>query len=118
MDPGVIDEMHVIDTRRTGCHASETGQAAVDMGDHFFVGWPVVLQHVLDQVDAAPRAVELVAERHIGRTGRGAEAAMDAFAQDLLGFGDTGILKLLGCEIGLHACVLCCRRRTVPDRRL
>ena len=41
------------------------------------------LQHVLDQVDAAARAVELVAEQHIGRAGRGAEAAMHAGAQDL-----------------------------------
>ena len=43
---------------------------------------PAVLQHVLDQIDAAARAVELVAQQHIGRAGRVAEAAMDAGAQD------------------------------------
>ena len=45
----------------------------------------IVLQHVLDEVDAPARAVEFVAEQHIGRAGRGAEAAMHAGAQDLLG---------------------------------
>ncbi len=72
------------------------------MGDDLLVGRPAVLQHVLDQVDAAARAVELVAERHIGRAGGGAETAMHAFAQDLLRFGDMRIGKLGKGEIGLH----------------
>ena len=62
-------------------------------------------QHVLDQVDASARAVELVAERHIGRACRGAETAMHAFPQDLFGFGDPGIGELLGGEIRLHIAV-------------
>ncbi len=61
-----------------------------------------VFQHVLDEVDAAARAVELVAERHIGGTGGGAETAMHAFAQDLFGFGDMRIGELFGGEVGLH----------------
>ena len=65
-------------------------------------GRPAVLQHVLDQIDAAARTVELVAERHIGRTGGRAEAAMHAFAQDRLGCGNMRIGELLGGEIGLH----------------
>ena len=48
------------------------------------VAGAVVLQHLLDQVDAAARRIELVAEQHIGRTGRGAEAAMHAGAQNLV----------------------------------
>jgi hypothetical protein len=43
------------------------------------------LEHLLDQVDAAARAVELVAEQLVGRAGRGAEAAVHALAQDRLG---------------------------------
>ena len=39
-------------------------------------------EHLLDQIDAAARAVEFVAEQLIGRAGRGAEAAVHAFAQD------------------------------------
>ena len=46
------------------------------------VGRPVVLQHVLDQIDAPARLIEFVAEQHIGRTGRGAKPAMHAGAQD------------------------------------
>ena len=58
-----------------------------------------VLQHVLDQIDAPARAVEFVAERHIGGTGGGAEAAMHAFAQDRLGFGDMGSASWSGVKL-------------------
>ena len=68
------------------------------------VAGPVVLQHVLDQIDAPARAVELVAEQHIGRAGGGAEAAMDAVAQDLVrDFGDRSDRQLGGVKAGLHA---------------
>ena len=99
---GVIDQVHVVHAGRAGRHAGEAGQAAVDMGDDFPVGRASVLQHVLDQVDAPARAVELVAQRHIGRAGRGAEAAMHAFAQDAFGFRDMRVGELLGREGGLH----------------
>ena len=55
------------------------------MLDHLGRGRAVVLQHLLDEINAAPGTVELVAEQHIGRAGRGAEAAMHAGAQDLFG---------------------------------
>ena len=84
MRAGMIDEMHVIDAGRAGGHAGEAGQAAVDMLDHLAPRRLAVLQHVLDQIDAAARRIDLVAEQHIGRAGRGAEAAMDASAQDLV----------------------------------
>ena len=32
MGAGMVDQMHVVDARRAGCHAGEAGQAAVDMG--------------------------------------------------------------------------------------
>ncbi len=72
------------------------------MLDHVGRRRPVILQHVLDQVDAAARRIELVAQQHIGRTGRGAEAAMDAGAQDLVGFRGGRIGKLSEREMGLH----------------
>ena len=99
---GIVDQVHVVDARRAGGHAGEARQAAVDVERHLLVGRLVVLQHVLDQVDAAARAVELVAEQDVGRAGRGAEAAMDAAAEDLLGNGGVGIGKLGEGEIGLH----------------
>ena len=63
----------------------------------------VVLQHVLDQVDAPARGIELVAEQHIGRAGRGAEAAMDAGAQDPVRFRGIRIGELRQGEGRLHA---------------
>ncbi|MGY4329723.1 hypothetical protein ACVWWG_004140 [Bradyrhizobium sp. LB7.2] len=93
-DPGLVDKVHVIDPRGAGRHAGQARQAAVDMLDHFSRRRQVLLQHLLDQIDAAARAIELVAKQHIGRTGRGAEAAMDAGAQDLVGFRDVGVGEL------------------------
>src|ERR1700744_532537 len=69
---------------------------------HFRCRRLVLLQHLLDQINAAARAIELVAEQHIGRTGRGAEAAMHAGAQYLVGFLDVGIGELGEAEIGFH----------------
>ena len=63
----------------------------------------VFFQHLLDEIDSAARAIEFVAEQNIGRTGRGAEAAMHALAQDLVGFRDIGIGQLSEAEFGLHA---------------
>src|SRR2546426_941989 len=79
---------------RAGRHAGEAGQAAVDMLYHLGGRRAVLLQHLLDEIDPAARAIEFVAQQHIGRTGRGAEAAMHAGAQDLVGFGDVGIGEL------------------------
>ena len=64
---------------------------------------PVLFQHLLDEIDPAARAIEFVAEQHIGRTGRGAKSAMHAGAQDLVGFRDIGIGELREAEFGLHA---------------
>ena len=63
---------------------------------------PAARQHVLDQVDAAARTVEFVAEQDIGRAGCGAEPAMRAVPQHLLGRRNVGIGELLGCEVGPH----------------
>jgi len=82
---GVIDQVHIVHAGRTCRHTGQTGQAAVDVLDHLGRGIALVLQHVLDEVDAPPRAVELVAKQHIGRAGGGTEAAMDAFADHPLG---------------------------------
>ena len=56
MGAGMIDEVHVVHARRTGGHAGKTGEAAVDVLDHVGSRRPVVLQHVLDEVDAPARA--------------------------------------------------------------
>ena len=79
------------------------------MLDHFGRRRAVVLQHVLDEVDASPRAVELVAEQHIGRAGRGAEAAMHAGAQNLFRHADVRVGELRGGEVRLHQRPSCMR---------
>ena len=102
MRPRVVDQVHVVDAGRAGGHAGEAGEAAVDVAHHLLGRRAAGFQHVLDQVDAPARAVELVAEQQEGRAGRGAEPAMDAGAQDLVGGGDIGVAQLFSGEIRLH----------------
>src|SRR5688572_17341440 len=64
--------------------------------------WTVLLQHVFGEVDAAARAVELVACEQIGRARSRAEAAMDAGAQDAVRFRDLRVGELGGGEVSLH----------------
>ena len=118
--PRMVDEVHVVDVGGAGGHAGEARQAAVDVLDDLLARRLVVLEHVLDQVDAAARAVELVAEQQVGRAGRGAEAAMHAAPQDLLRRGDVRIAQLLGREDGLHRlpAARAPRVRSSPDRVL
>src|SRR6201997_4854633 len=73
------------------------------MLDHLLGGPLLLLKHLPDQVDAAAWAIEFVAEQHISRTGRGAETAMHAGAQDLVGLRNIGIGELGKAELGLHA---------------
>src|SRR5579872_4696667 len=73
------------------------------MGDGFRRHRAARFEHVLDEVNAATRAVELVAQQHVGRTGRGAEAAMHAGAQDLFRLLRVGIEQLRRGEVGAHA---------------
>ena len=101
--PRMVDQLAVVDARGAGGGAGQARQAAVDMLDHLRRGLALALQHVLDQVDAPPRAVELVAQQHIGRAGGGAEAAADAFADFGLGGGDLRVGQLGGGEVGPHA---------------
>ena len=102
VNAGMIDQMHVVDAGGTGRRAGKAGKTAVDMGHQILVGRPAVFQHVLDEVDTATRAVQFVAERHIGGTGGRAEPAMDAFTQNALRLGDMRIRQLFCGEIGLH----------------
>ena len=99
--PGEIDEMHVVDPAGTGGHAGEAGEAAVDVIGHRRRHL-ALLEHLLHEVDAAARAVALVAGEHIGRAGRGAETAMDATPQDRIGAGDGRIGELDVSETCLH----------------
>ena len=73
-----------------------------DVARHRGVRRRVLLQHVLDQVDAPARAVALVAEQRVGGAGGEAKPAMDAGAQHLVGLGQRGMGQLALGELGLH----------------
>ena len=60
--------------RRAGRHARQARQAAVDVANRALGRRLAALEHLLDQVDAPARAVELVAEQDIGRAGGGTES--------------------------------------------
>ena len=66
------------------------------------IGWPVVLKHVLDQVDAPAGRIHFVAQGHIGRTSRRAETAVDAVAQNSVRLGDVRISQLGKGKMCLH----------------
>ena len=57
-------------------------------------------EHVLDEVNAPARAIELIPEQDICRAGRGAKPAMGAGPQYLFGRCNVRIGELLGREIG------------------
>ena len=84
--PADLDQVAVLHARRARRLAVAAGQAAVEVQLRR-ARRRVAFEHLLDEVDAAARAVELVAEQLVGRAGRGAEAAVHALAQDRLGLG-------------------------------
>src|SRR5438552_2390281 len=62
MGAGVIDEVHVMHPRGAGRHAGETRETAVDVLDDLGSRGPVLLQHLLDQVNTPAWRIELVTE--------------------------------------------------------
>ena len=108
---GLIHQMHIMHPRGTGRHAGQARQAPVDMLDRFRVRVALILQHVLDEIDTPARAIELIAQHLIGGAGGGAEPAMHARAQDLVGARDLRVFKLFGGEFGLHMLSLRARLR-------
>jgi hypothetical protein len=96
-----ISETSVFHTRRAGGFAGTACEAAIQMQARLLCRGP--FQNLLDQIDASSRAVQLVTKQLVGRTRGGAEAAMHALAQDLLGLA---AFRCLTDEIGkmrLHA---------------
>jgi hypothetical protein len=97
-----VDQAAVLHARRTGAFAVAAGEAAVQV-QLGLAGRLDAFQHLLDQVDAAARAIELVAQQLVSRAGGGAEAAVHAGAQDGLGLVAFGrALDEIG-KVGLHA---------------
>src|SRR5581483_6409221 len=96
-----VGEPAVAHAGGTGAFAGAAGEAAIEMQPRA-LGDLGALQRALDEVDAAARAVEVVAEELVGRAGRGAETAMHALAQDGVGLAPlVRIADELG-ELRLH----------------
>ena len=93
--PPMVDQVHVVHARGTGRGAGQTAQAAVEVFDHVFGRLAVVLQHVLEQVNPPPGAVQLVTEQLVGRAGPGAQPTVHTAAENRLG--------ALGCGVSFHA---------------
>lgn len=72
------------------------------MLDGFSIRNPFVFQHILDQVDAAARAIQLIAQHLICRAGRSAEAAMHTGPEDFICALGARIAQLLFAECRLH----------------
>ena len=96
-----IHQVAVLHAAGAGRFAVAAGQAAVQVQLGLARGFGA-FEHLLHQVDASARAVELIAQQLIGRAGGGAEAAVHAFAQDGLGLLAVGRVLELGSELGLH----------------
>src|SRR6185503_108599 len=94
--------MHIVHARWTCRHAREARQAPVDMFHHIAGRRLVLLEHLLDQVDASARRIELVPKKHIGRARGRAKSAMHASAQDFLRRCDLWVEQLGECKRRLH----------------
>src|SRR5206468_11868499 len=81
--------------------AGAAGETAVEV-QASLVGDLLPLEGLLHEVDATARAIVLVAEEQIGRTGRGAETAVHALAQDGVGFAPFGRVADEIGQSGLH----------------
>ena len=100
--PRIFEEVGVDHAAGTGGLAGKAGEAVVDMLDRAGGRGDPAFEHVLDQVDAAARSLELVAGQEIGRTGGVAEPAVHAGAQHLLGHLHAGIALQLRGYRSLH----------------
>ena len=80
---GMIDQMHVMHAGGTGGHAGQAREAAVDMLDHVGRRRPLVLQHILHQVNAATGTIELITEQHVEAAA--APSVLGLLGHDLVG---------------------------------
>ena len=66
------------------------------------VGQSEKIQHVFDQINAATRAIALIAQHRISRTSRKTETAMNALSKVFLHHLDERIGALICCEFSFH----------------
>ena len=99
--PADVDEPAVLHARRAGRLAGAAREAAIEVQLRLLRRL-AAFEHLLDQIDAPARTVELVAQELIRRARREAEAAMHARAQDRVGLAAVGRVADEIGERGLH----------------
>ncbi len=98
----MIHQMHVMHPGRAGRHAGQARQAAINMPDLQLTRRTPRLQHILDQINPAPRRIQLITAQQEGWAGRGTHPAMDTAPQDAVAFRNIRVGQLGGGEKGLH----------------
>ena len=78
-------------------------RATINMLRYLGIGRSVVFQHILDQIDASPGRIHLIAQSNVGWAGGGAKSTMHTIAQDCVRIGNIGISKLGEGKTGLHS---------------
>ncbi len=71
-----------------------------------FAAYLVAFQYLLDQVDPAARAVQLITQQLVGGAGCRAKTAMNTRAQNSLRILDVRVVQEFFADIGLHASTL------------
>ena len=96
-----IQQVVVLHAGRAGGFAVAAGQAAIQVGLGAAADF-AAFEHLLHQIDAPTRAIQLITHQLIGGAGRIAEAAVHARAQNALGFFGAGQAFGLFAQVGLH----------------
>ena len=87
------------------------------MRDGLVVRHALILEHILDEVNASARAIELITENLIGGAGRRAKPTVHTGAQDFVRTRGARILQLFWREFGAHqAIVLAIRNPAIGAR--
>ena len=88
--PSDIEQAAVLHSRRTGRFARTARQASIQVQLRR-CGNLLAFERRADELDPPARAIELVAQQLIRRTGRETEPAVHAFADDCIGFRRGGL---------------------------
>ena len=102
MYPGMVNQVHVMNARGAGSHASQTGQATINVLYHLGGSGAVIFQHIFDEIDATPGTICFIAQQDIGGAGRCAKAAVDTGAENIIGCRKFRVGQLDYGEMCLH----------------
>ena len=100
-----VDQVAILHAAGAGAFAVAASEAPVQMHLRLARG-RLAFEHLFDEVDAAARAIQLVAQQLVGGAGCRAETAVHAFAHDGFGLQAIGAGAVFRGELGLHGCSL------------